>query len=139
MAPGSWPEAVAAWRGCASPVDSACGDGCEGTGPPCASSDWTVVYTSDPGWLAAVHPTHRVPHHAEIALAIVVSALVLAVDLRGAIGFSSFAVLLYYAVTNASAWTLGYRLVPAVGLVGCLLLFKRPVTWVLQAECGSND
>src|SRR5690606_21118505 len=30
-----------------------------------------------PGWLAAVHPRYRVPHHAEIALAVLVSALVL--------------------------------------------------------------
>ena len=40
-------------------------------------------------------------------------------DVRGVIGFSSFAVLGYYAVANASAWTLGRRLIPAVGLVGC--------------------
>ncbi|MCW1958202.1 MAG: amino acid permease, partial [Mycobacterium sp.] len=47
-------------------------------------------------------------------------------DVRAAIGFSSFAVLLYYAIANASAWTLdrsrGSRLVPALGLAGCLLL-----------------
>ncbi|CAI7978090.1 membrane hypothetical protein [Frankia sp. Hr75.2] len=35
-----------------------------------------------------------------------VTALVLTTDLRGAIGFSSFGVLLYYAVANAAAWTL---------------------------------
>jgi len=47
---------------------------------------------------------------------------------RGAIGFSSFAVLLYYAIANASAWTLGRRIIPAVGLVGCLVLaFVLPV------------
>jgi len=52
---------------------------------------------------------------------------------RGAIGFSSFAVLLYYAIANASAWTLGRRIIPAVGLVGCLVLaFVLPVLsqWV---------
>jgi APA family basic amino acid/polyamine antiporter len=32
------------------------------------------------------------------------------VDVRGAIGFSSFAVLLYYAIANASAWTLAWIL-----------------------------
>lgn len=57
-----------------------------------------------PGWLAAVHPTHRSPHHAEVALAVVVAVLVLTVDLRDAIGFSSFGVLLYYAIANASAF-----------------------------------
>ncbi len=81
-----------------------------------------------PSWLAAVHPVHRVPHHAEIALAAVVSALVLAVDLRGAIGFSSFGVLIYYAIANASAFTQtgAHRRWPrwlnAVGVVGCLVL-----------------
>ncbi|MBW3647826.1 MAG: amino acid permease [Actinobacteria bacterium] len=81
-----------------------------------------------PRWLDAVHPVHRVPHHAELAVAAMVVALVLVVDLRGAIGFSSFAVLVYYAVTNASALTLRAdqrRYPPAaavVGLLGCLLL-----------------
>ena len=81
-----------------------------------------------PRWLAAVHPGHRVPHHAELAVAAAVVALVLVVDLRGAIGFSSFAVLVYYAVTNASALTLRAdqrrcpRAIAGVGLLGCLLL-----------------
>ena len=39
--------------------------------------------------------------------AAVVIVLVALGDLRGAIGFSSFAVLVYYAITNASALTLG--------------------------------
>ena len=58
-----------------------------------------------PRWLAAVHPRFHVPHHAEIALAVVVGILVLTTDLRGVIGFSSFGVLLYYAVANAAAFT----------------------------------
>jgi APA family basic amino acid/polyamine antiporter len=50
------------------------------------------------------------------------------VDLRGAIGFSSTLVLVYYAVTNAAAWTLGPgerrrpRWLAGGGLAGCLLL-----------------
>lgn len=81
-----------------------------------------------PRWLSAVHPRYRVPHRAEVALAVVVVALVLTVDLRGAIGFSSFGVLVYYAVANASAWTqdgehrLFPRVLQAVGLVGCVVL-----------------
>jgi basic amino acid/polyamine antiporter, APA family len=78
-----------------------------------------------PGWLAAVHPRHRVPHHAEIALAGVVCVLVLAIDLRGAIGFSSFGVLIYYAIANAAAYTLPgprHRIVNVCGLAGCLVL-----------------
>ncbi|MEZ0349443.1 APC family permease [Mycobacterium sp. pR1184] len=76
-----------------------------------------------PAWLAAVHSQHRVPHHAEIAIGVVVCVLVSAVDLRGVIGFSSFGVLIYYAIANAAAYTLRRRrLVNSVGLAGCLLL-----------------
>ena len=58
-----------------------------------------------PRWLASVHPQYQVPHHAEIAVAAVVAVLVLTTDLRTAIGFSSFGVLTYYAIANASAYT----------------------------------
>ncbi|HEV2894323.1 MAG TPA: amino acid permease, partial [Actinomycetota bacterium] len=81
-----------------------------------------------PGALAAVHPRHRVPHRAELAVAALVAVAVLAVDLRGAIGFSSTLVLVYYAVANAAAWTLGPaerrwpRWRAGAGLAGCLLL-----------------
>ncbi|HEX5882823.1 MAG TPA: APC family permease [Actinomycetota bacterium] len=81
-----------------------------------------------PHVLAAVHPRHRVPHRAELAVAALVAAAVLAVDLRGAIGFSSTLVLVYYAVANAAAWTLGPgerrrpRWLAGTGLAGCLLL-----------------
>ncbi len=56
-----------------------------------------------PRWLAGVHPVHRVPHRAELVLGAVVCVLVLTVDLRGAIGFSSFGVLVYYLLANLSA------------------------------------
>ncbi|MEN3358750.1 MAG: basic amino acid/polyamine antiporter, family, partial [Mycobacteriales bacterium] len=81
-----------------------------------------------PGWLAAVHPRYRVPHHAEIALACVVSGLVLAADLRSAIGFSSFGVLCYYAIANAAAFTQPAadrrwpRALNVLGAAGCLAL-----------------
>ncbi len=78
-----------------------------------------------PAWLAAVHPRYRVPHHAEIALGVVVCVLVATVDLRGVIGFSSFGVLIYYAIANAAAYTLPTsrrRLLNVCGLAGCLLL-----------------
>jgi APA family basic amino acid/polyamine antiporter len=58
-----------------------------------------------PRRLADVSPRTQVPHHAELAVGVAVSVLVLTTDLRAAIGFSSFGVLLYYAVANASAWT----------------------------------
>ena len=58
-----------------------------------------------PGWLAAVHPRFRVPHHAEIAVAVVVGVAVMLGDVRTVIGFSSFGVLVYYGIANASAFT----------------------------------
>ena len=78
--------------------------------------------------LAAVHPRFAVPHRAEVALAIVVCAVILVADVRGAIGFSSFGVLLYYFVTNVAAITQdrGNRLYPralhVVGAAGCVTL-----------------
>ncbi|CUU56431.1 basic amino acid/polyamine antiporter, APA family [Parafrankia irregularis] len=90
-----------------------------------------------PHLLAAVHPRFAVPHHAEVAVGVVVAVLAATVDLRGAIGFSSFGVLVYYAIANASAWTLSSaegrppRLVPVVGFAGCLLLaFALPYSAV---------
>lgn len=91
-----------------------------------------------PRWLAAVHPRHRVPHHAEVALAIVVCVLVLVVDLRGAIGFSSFGVLLYYLVANLAAYTQRQdrrrspRALQVLGALGCVVLVSTlPPTSVL--------
>nr|WP_275415561.1 APC family permease [Virgisporangium aliadipatigenens] len=75
-----------------------------------------------PRGLAAVHPRFAVPHRAELAVGAVVAVIAATADVRAAIGFSSFGVLVYYAVANASAWTLGRRIVPALGLVGCLVL-----------------
>ena len=91
-----------------------------------------------PGALAAVHPRYRVPHRAELAVAALVAAAVLAVDLRGAIGFSSVLVLVYYTVANAAAWTLApagrrrLRWLAGAGVAGCLVLAASlPVTSVL--------
>ncbi|SBS70960.1 APC family permease [uncultured Microbacterium sp.] len=81
-----------------------------------------------PTWLAGVHPTYRVPHHADVALAAVVGILVLVVDLRGAIGFSSFGVLLYYLIANVAAFTQTrehrryVRGLQVLGAAGCLVL-----------------
>lgn len=58
-----------------------------------------------PPWLSAVHPRYKVPHRAEITLAAVICIIIAVADLRGAIGFSSFGVLLYYLVANIAAYT----------------------------------
>ncbi|MDT4939394.1 MAG: basic amino acid/polyamine antiporter, family [Pseudonocardiales bacterium] len=81
-----------------------------------------------PRWLAAVHPRYRVPHRAEIALAIAVIAIVLSADVRNVIGFSSFGVLVYYAIANLAAFTQprSQRRYPAalnvLGVIGCVTL-----------------
>ena len=78
--------------------------------------------------LAAVHERYAVPHVAEVVLAVLVCLLVVLTDLRGAIGFSSFGVLTYYAVANASALTQDRahrrypRVVAVAGLLGCVVL-----------------
>jgi basic amino acid/polyamine antiporter, APA family len=86
-----------------------------------------------PHALAAVHEHRRVPHRAELLVGAIVVVLASVTDIRGAIGFSSFCVLFYYAVANTSALTLRRRLlVPAAGVVGCIVLaFALPFASVL--------
>jgi len=91
-----------------------------------------------PHWFAAVHPRYRVPHCAHYVLIAVVCVLVLVVDLRNAIGFSSFGVLLYYFTANAAAITQSRarrrmpRWANALGALGCVVLAAAlPVTAVV--------
>jgi len=91
-----------------------------------------------PPVLAAVHPRFGVPHRAELGVGVVVAILAATTDIRAAIGFSSFAVLVYYAVANASAWTLSAqegrppRLIPIVGLAGCVIVaFALPLSSIV--------
>jgi len=89
--------------------------------------------------LAAVHPRYQVPHRAELAAAVVVILLVLLGRLVTAISFSSILVLVYYAIANASAYRLPaltrtHRILPVIGLVGCLTLAVfQPIATVLSA------
>ena len=81
-----------------------------------------------PRFLAAVHPRWHVPHRAEIAVGAIVIVTVAFVDLRGAIGFSSFGVLIYYFIANAAAYRqssdarLYPRALQLLGAVGCIVL-----------------
>ncbi|NUP13637.1 MAG: APC family permease [Polyangiaceae bacterium] len=81
-----------------------------------------------PRFFDAVHPRYRVPHRAELAAGVIAAGLAAVADLRFAIGFSSFAVLLYYAIANASAFTLGPserkwpRWLAGAGVVGCVVV-----------------
>ncbi|MGH3777299.1 MAG: APC family permease [Pseudonocardiaceae bacterium] len=81
-----------------------------------------------PHVLAAVHPRYQVPHRAEILLGLTIAAIVATTDLRNAIGFSSFAILTYYAIANAAAFTLPgkqrrwLRPLAVMGATGCAVL-----------------
>lgn len=81
-----------------------------------------------PRFLAAVHPRWHVPHRADAVIGAAVIVLVSLVDLRGAIGFSSFGVLLYYLIANVAALrqrgdSRRYpRVLQVVGATGCVVL-----------------
>lgn len=81
-----------------------------------------------PAYFARLHPVYGVPYRLEITVAVAVTVLILLFDVRGAIGFSSFGVLLYYCVANLAAFTqtAPYRRYPrtlqVAGAVGCCLV-----------------
>jgi APA family basic amino acid/polyamine antiporter len=94
-----------------------------------------------PQVFAAVHPRYRIPHRAELAVGAIVATLAAVTDLRDAIGFSSFAVLTYYAIANASALTLSPderrwpRGIAVAGVAGCVLLaFALPLASVIAGS-----
>ena len=81
-----------------------------------------------PSALAHVAPVHRVPDRAQLAIGAAIVLLLCVADVRDAIGFSSFGVLVYYGVANLSAfrqpasqrrWP---RALNVLGLVGCVVL-----------------
>lgn len=80
-----------------------------------------------PRSLASISP-RQVPVRAELAVGLAVIVLVATVDLRTVIGFSSFGVLLYYAVANAAAFTQPAherrwpRALQVLGVAGCVTL-----------------
>ncbi|WP_457962546.1 APC family permease [Arthrobacter sp. D1-29] len=91
-----------------------------------------------PGPLARVGGKHTVPFVAELTVGAVVILLLLTTDVMTVVGFSSFGVLIYYAVANAAAYTLAEhpghapRWLNGVGFFSCLLLaFTLPAMSVL--------
>lgn len=91
-----------------------------------------------PGWLATVHPTHRIPRRAQVTVGLLVCVLVAFTDLRGAIAFSSFGVLIYYLIANLAAFTqAGHdrrypRTVQVAGMIGCAgLAVTLPVAGIV--------
>lgn len=81
-----------------------------------------------PSPLSAVHPTRKIPHVAEIVVGLAVVVAVLSGGLVAVLSFSSFSVLLYYAITNAAALRLRQderrwpRWLAWAGLASCLVL-----------------
>jgi basic amino acid/polyamine antiporter, APA family len=91
-----------------------------------------------PRALGAVSARRATPFVAEVATAVVVIVLLLGTDVLTVVGFSSFGVLLYYAVANLSALTLtdrpwyAPRALNVLGVAGCLVLaFTLPAQSVL--------
>lgn len=91
-----------------------------------------------PRRLARVDERTSVPWVAQVMTGVVVIGLVLATDILTVVGFSSFGVLMYYAVSNLAASTLEERVMPGpkwfnlLGLVLCLVLaFTLPPVSVL--------
>ncbi len=78
--------------------------------------------------LVALWSRTGVPWVAEVSTGVVVIVLLLTTDVLTVVGFSSFGVLLYYAVANAAAFTLPVhpwyapRALNAIGAVGCVVL-----------------
>lgn len=97
---------------------------------------FSMASNSDlPKFFGAVHPKHKVPYRAELLVGMIIASIVGFADLRGAIGFSSFAILIYYAIANLAALKLTKeerlwpRVIPALGLSGCILVaFSLPMT-----------
>ena len=92
-----------------------------------------------PRWFAVTHPRTKAPHRVELTLGVVLTVIVLVADLRGAIGFSSFAVLLYYLVANVSAFTQddGERRYPkAWQVLGALLCLVLAATLPIGSVVG---
>ncbi|HSO70222.1 MAG TPA: APC family permease [Arachnia sp.] len=81
-----------------------------------------------PRFFDHTHPRTLVPHRIELTIGAVLTVILLVADLRGAIGFSSFGVLLYYFVANVAAFTQAQperryaRVWQVLGAVLCLML-----------------
>ncbi|WP_394251589.1 APC family permease [Arthrobacter pityocampae] len=91
-----------------------------------------------PSALSSISTRFAVPWVADLATAAVVVLLLLATDVLTVVGFSSFGVLVYYAIANVAAFTLtdrqwyAPRWLNVVGAGACLVLaFTLPAVSVL--------
>ncbi|MDF1522835.1 MAG: hypothetical protein P1P87_08455 [Trueperaceae bacterium] len=90
-----------------------------------------------PALFARLDPSGRTPIAAVVAVGVGIAALALLGDVRSTWSFSAFAVLVYYAITNAAALRLSDaerfypRWVSWAGLASCATLawFVDPAVW----------
>lgn len=79
-----------------------------------------------PTVLVTLDGPHGMPRRAVAVIAGLAVTLVVLIDLRSAIALSAFLLLGYHAIAHACAWALDSRpvarLLPALGLIGCVLL-----------------
>jgi APA family basic amino acid/polyamine antiporter len=100
---------------------------------------YAMALNSDlPKSLSKVHEEHKTPYVAETFIASVLIAIISISDIRSAIGFSSFAILIYYAIANVAAITLKTeerlwpKWVSILGLTSCLAIaFSLPVNSIV--------
>ncbi len=71
-------------------------------------------------------------------MGLIIASVVSFADLRSAIGFSSFAILTYYAIANVAAWTLTKnqrrwpKWMSVAGFIACITVaFSLPVVSIL--------
>lgn len=88
-----------------------------------------------PGVLARLSFHRLTPVRAELTVAAAAVAVILAFDLRSAIGISGVGVLIYYAITNWSALTLPstmwQRVLGVIGMFGCVVLVVCLPGWAV--------
>ncbi|MGM0546698.1 MAG: APC family permease [Bacteroidota bacterium] len=91
-----------------------------------------------PGLLAQVNPDTKSPAAAVWMTGLIIGLLVLSGDVVFTWSFSAFTVLIYYSITNLSAFVMPAdlrlypRWIPAMGLFGCLFLafWIEPKIWI---------
>ena len=95
-----------------------------------------------PEALSRLHGRFGTPYLAIWVAGVLMAVLVLFVDLAQVVAISTFAILFYYVLTNLAAFRLDYenrrypRIVPALGLVTCLVLlvftlFAQTQAWII--------
>lgn len=93
-----------------------------------------------PAGLSAINQTTKSPVAAVWGTAAIIGVLLLSGDVVFTWSFSAFTVLMYYAITNLSAFLMPAdlrlypRVIPGLGLIGCLFL----AFWIEPAIWGSG-